>query len=175
LWQDLSMGTKNFDLVTLVFDLLKTLTLAISFEWYILGLWYFTWENILTRPFRGYQTIWPSDLDHGCLTYFLKTLTLATSFEWYFSRTLIFHMSVPCDKTFFFCGYQQVWPCDTDLKWCLTYSLKTLVLAISFEWYVQGLWYSMWVFLVTRTICGYQQIRPCDFDLGVWPPYLNGI
>jgi hypothetical protein len=39
------MDTNNFDLVTmiLVFDLyVKNLTLAISFEWFVLGLSYFT-------------------------------------------------------------------------------------------------------------------------------------
>jgi hypothetical protein len=59
----------------------KLLTLAISFEWWILWLCYFTWINLLTRPFSGYQKIWLCDLDLGCLTYLLKTLTLAISFK----------------------------------------------------------------------------------------------
>jgi hypothetical protein len=40
LWQDLSMGTKKFDHVTLtlMFDpLIKNFNLAITFKWYVLG------------------------------------------------------------------------------------------------------------------------------------------
>jgi hypothetical protein len=53
LWQILLVGINRFDCVTLVtltfmFDLLKTSTFAVSFEWYVLGLWYFTW--VMTLP-----------------------------------------------------------------------------------------------------------------------------
>jgi hypothetical protein len=43
--------------------LLKTLTLAITFKWYILGWWYFTWVFLVTRSFHRYQNIWPCDFD----------------------------------------------------------------------------------------------------------------
>ena len=134
LWQDLSVGTKNFDLLTLtlMFDLLfknfnlsynfwmvstrvlifhkyvpydktfpwvskfltswpwprrltyflKTLTSAITFEWKVLGLWYFICVFLMTRPFRGYQNFWPPDLDLEVWPNFQKILTLATTFEW---------------------------------------------------------------------------------------------
>ena len=42
---------------------LKTLILLITFEQWVLELWYFTWEFLKTRPFHGYQHFWPSDLD----------------------------------------------------------------------------------------------------------------
>jgi hypothetical protein len=43
--------------------LLKTFTLPITFEWYVLALWYFTWVFLMARPFHGYKTFWPCDLD----------------------------------------------------------------------------------------------------------------
>ena len=53
----------------------KTLTLAITFEWKVIGLSYFTCENFPLIP--KLLTPWPSPL-----TYFSKTLTLAITFEW---------------------------------------------------------------------------------------------
>jgi hypothetical protein len=41
----------------------KTLTLAITFKWYVLGCWYFTWVFLVTRYFHGCQNFWPCDLD----------------------------------------------------------------------------------------------------------------
>jgi hypothetical protein len=37
--------------------------LPITFKWYALGLWYFTWVFLMARPFHGYQTFLPCDLD----------------------------------------------------------------------------------------------------------------
>jgi hypothetical protein len=53
--------------------LLYILTLAITFKWYVLGCWYFTWLFLETRSFHGYQTfftLWPWP---WCLIYLLKT------------------------------------------------------------------------------------------------------
>jgi hypothetical protein len=61
------------------------------------------------------------------------------------TRPLIVKISIPCDKTFPWVPKDftlQPWSC------CMTYLLKTLTLAISFEWYVLGLWYFSSVFLV---------------------------
>jgi hypothetical protein len=55
----------------------KTLTLAISFEWHVIGLSYFICVFLMTRPFYWYQNFWPWSLTH-----FSKTLTLAIYFEW---------------------------------------------------------------------------------------------
>jgi hypothetical protein len=80
----------------------------------------------------------------------------------------IFHMSVPCDKTFPWVPKKfTLWP----WPWCLTYLLKTFTLAISFEWYVLWIWYFTWLFLVTRPFSGYQQVWPCDLDFYVWPTF----
>ena len=44
---------------------LKTLTLRISFEHWVLELWYFTWVFLVIIPFSGYHCFWPCDLDLG--------------------------------------------------------------------------------------------------------------
>jgi hypothetical protein len=114
---------------------------------------------MVIRPFRGYQKLtlwsWP-----WCLTYLLKTLNLALSFEWYVRlRTLMFHMSVCCDKLFQWVRIGlTLWPWPLYL----TYSLKTLSLSISFEWYALEFWYFTWVFVVTRSFHGYQQVWPLN-------------
>jgi hypothetical protein len=41
----------------------KTLTLAISFEWQVIGLSYFICVFLMTSPFYWYQTFWPCDLN----------------------------------------------------------------------------------------------------------------
>jgi hypothetical protein len=82
---------------------------------------------------------------------------LAYNFWMVCTRASIFHMSVPCGKTFPWvpnCLTMWPWP------WCLTYLLKTLTLAITFKWYVLGRRYFTWVFLVTRSFNGYQ-----NFDI----------
>jgi hypothetical protein len=136
-WQDLSMGTNRFALVTLVFDphienlnhafsifwfvytgtlifhisiccdksfqwvpisltlwpwtlcliyLLKTLSLAISFECYTLEFWYFTWVFVVTKPFRGYQQVRPWPL---WLTDLQKNFNLGYKFWMVCTKTLI--------------------------------------------------------------------------------------
>jgi hypothetical protein len=111
-------------------------------------------------PFCGYKKIWPCDFDLGVWSTYQK-LNLGYIFWMVGIRALTFHMSIPCNKTFSL----RPWP------WCLTYLLKTLILAISFERYVLGLWYFTWVFLLASPFHWYKQIRPCDLDIGVWPTY----
>ena len=74
--------------------------------------------------------------------------------------TLIFHMSIPCDKTFqclplFFTLW--TWPLS------LTYFLKTLILLITFEQWMLELWYFSWIFLVIRSFCWYYTFWPWHF------------
>jgi hypothetical protein len=79
---------------------------------------------------------------------------------------LIFHMSAPCDKTFPWVPNNLIlWP------WCLTYFLKTLTLAISFDWYVLRPWYFTWIFLVTRLFHGYKNFDLVTFYFGIWLSY----
>ena len=94
--------------------LLKTLTLAITFKWHVLGCWYFTWVFLVIRPFHGYQQIWP-----WCLTYLLKTLTLPITREWYVLGFWYFAWVFLVTRPFH--GYQHFWPCDLDLGVWPTY------------------------------------------------------
>ena len=110
---------------------LKTLTLLITFEQWVLKLWYFKWVYFVTR------------LSVGTKIFYLVTLTLefdlfSKNFNYaiYFStmnaRALIFHMitSILCDKTFpWVPTFFTLWP----WLWSLTYFLKTLTLQITYE------------------------------------------
>jgi hypothetical protein len=85
----------------------------------------FTWVFLVTSPFRGCQ-----DFDLLTLTYvfdlLIEKFNLGYIFSMVGSTVLIFHMSVPCNKTF---PWMQTnltfWP------WCLTYLLKSLSMVIS--------------------------------------------
>ena len=68
-----------------------------------------------------------------------------------------------------FRGFHFFLPCDLYL-W--THILKTLTLLITFEQWVQELWYFMWVFLVIRTLRGYHYFLPCDLDHGICSIFL---
>jgi hypothetical protein len=82
--------------------LLKTLTLAVSFEWYVLGPWYFTRVFLMTIYL---------DLFMGTKIFHLLNLILVFdllieyfNFGYIFwmegTRALTFHMNIPCNKTF---------------------------------------------------------------------------
>ena len=78
------------------------------------------------------------------------------------ARALIFHMSIPCDKTFLRVPFFfTLWP----WPWSLTHFVKTLTLLITFEQWVLELWCFTWVFLVIRPFCEYHYFLPCDLDL----------
>ena len=82
------------------------------------------------------------------------------------ARALIFHMSIPCDKTFPWVPlFFTLW----SWLWSLTHFVKTFTLLITFEQWVLELWYFKCVFLVMRPFCGYHYFLPCDLDCGVWP------
>jgi hypothetical protein len=50
-------------------------------------------------------------------------------------------------------------------------SLKTLTLAISFEWQMIRLSYFICVFFMMRPFYWYQNCWSCDLDLEVWPTF----
>ena len=132
------MGTIIFYPVNLEFDPLlgKTSTLLITFEQWVLELWYFTWLFPVMRPFRGYHYFW----------YFWTVRAIA----------LIFHTNIPCDKTFSWVPlFFNLW----HWPWRLTYFLKTLTLIISFEQWDLDIWYFTWVFL---EIWYFTWAFPCD-------------
>ena len=93
----------------------------------------------------------------------LWNVNLANNFWTVSARALIFHMSIPCDKTFPWIPFFYPWP------WSLTFFFKTLTLQIAFEQWVLELWNFTWVFFVIRPFSGYHYFLPCDLDLGVWP------
>ena len=95
---------------------LKTLTLLITFEHWVWELWYLTWIFYETRPSRE------NNFELVNLTLEFDLLNHANNFSIASARALIFHMNIPCDKTFpreplFF----TLWP----WPWSLTHFLKT--------------------------------------------------
>ena len=82
----------------------------------------------------------------------LWNFNLAHNFWTVSARDFILHMSILCDNYFPLVTLfltQSTWP------WSLNHSLKTLTLPITFEHWVQELWYFTWIFLVTRPFRGY--------------------
>ena len=66
LWQDLSVGNNFLTFWPwpwLLTYFWKNLTLTITFEPKVIGLWYYTYLFPVTRPFFWYQYFWPSGLD----------------------------------------------------------------------------------------------------------------
>ena len=102
-------------------------------------------------------TLWPWGLTH-----YFENFNLTNNFWTVRARALIFHMSIPCDKTFpwvplfFLPCYLKlgVWP----IFWKLTFV----------QWMLE-LWYSTWVFVVSRPFSVYQHFYPVtlilEFDL----------
>ena len=135
----------------------ETLTLLITFEQWVLELWYFTWVFLVMRPLFFTLWPWPWSLTNFCL---------ANNFWTVSAGALIFNMSIPCDETFLWMPlFLSLWP----WPWSLTHFLKTLTLLITSEQWVLELWYFKWVFFVMRPFRGYHYFLPCDLDLGVWP------
>ena len=94
----------------------------------------------------------------------LWNFSLANNFWTVSATAFIFHMSIPCDKTFSWVPlFLTLWPGP----WSLTNFLKTLALLITFEQWVLELWYFTWIFPVIRPFRGYHYFLNCD--LGVWP------
>ena len=124
LWQGHSMGTNIFYLVTLtLICLLKTLTLVITFEQWMLELWYFTGVFLVTRPFRCYQHFLPLEFN-----LFSKNSNLANNF--WIVITLILHMNISCDKVFqYILIFLTLWP----WPWRLAYFVKTWTFLITFQ------------------------------------------
>ena len=105
LWQELSNGTINFELVTLTvtFDLhLKKFN--ISHNFFILGDRAFIFDmcdhyDKTFQTVQMYHKFWTCDLDSDLWPTFEKTLTLAITFILR-DKAFIFHMCDPYDKTF---------------------------------------------------------------------------
>ena len=128
------MGTIIFYPMTLTlkFDpFLKTFTLLITLKRWELELWYYTWIFLVIRPFRGYYYFLPYNLDLGVWPIF-ENFNPANNFWTVSSRTLIFHMNIPCEQTFPWVPlFLTLWP----WPWSLIHfwERKTLTLLITFE------------------------------------------
>jgi hypothetical protein len=137
----------------------KTFTMAIIFEWYILGLLYFTWVFLVTKPYHGYKRfdlvtltlVFNLLIDNFNLGYIFWLVVLGL---WYFMSVFLVDLSVGTNNLI-----SWSWP------WCLTYILKTLTLPISFKWYVLEFWYLIWISVVTNPFSGCQQVWPSHLDL----------
>jgi hypothetical protein len=119
----------------------------------------------MKTPFLVPRLFWPCDLDlkiwplsrvtlPGELCCLMTTLVKTLTLEWYVLRLCISHECSIRLKEFTL----RPWP------WCLTYLLKNIAMALSFELYMLRLWYFTWMYLD-------QQIRQCDLELCVWPTY----
>jgi hypothetical protein len=95
--------------------------MTISFDWSVLRLWYFTWLllvklSVVIRPFHGYQQLWPCDLVL-MFDQLIEDFNHSYIFWMIFTKILVSHMIVPCDKTFQW--VPKIWLCD----WLIGYLL----------------------------------------------------
>ena len=73
--------------------------MLITYEQWDLELWCFTWVFLVIRSFCEYQYFWLCDLDVE-FWLFKKKINIAYNFWTVIVRVLIFHISIPCGKTF---------------------------------------------------------------------------
>ena len=149
------MGTIMFTLWPWPLSLthfLKTLTLLIIFELWVLELWYFSWIFLVIRPFSGYNYFLPCDLDLVVWPIF-ENFNLANNFWAVRARALIFYMCIPCDKTFPWVPlFFTMWPWPS----CFTYFFENFKLANNF-----------WI-ASARALIFYMSI-PCDKTYSLVP------
>ena len=126
----------------------ETLTLLITFEQWMLELWYFTWVFLVIRSFHGYNyyfTLWPWP---GVWPIFWKITFERWALElWYF--TWVFLVISP------FCGHHYSLLCDLDLGvWRISenFNLAYNFFTVS----ARTLIYIRWVFEVTTPFLRYQ-------------------
>ena len=90
----------------------ETLTLLITFEQWVLELWYFIWIFPVIKPSVGTIIFNPVTLTFE-FDPFLKTLTLIITFKQWVLKLWYFTWIFPCDNPFR--GYHYFLPCDLDL------------------------------------------------------------
>jgi hypothetical protein len=118
-------------------------------------------------PYGKTFFIWYHDLDPLTFEFDkLKNFNLVNNFWLVGARAFIFDMCTPYGKTF----HLIPWPWPSDLwHWSLTYFLKTLSLVVTFDWWVVGVSYFTWIFVVVRPFFWYHDFDFLTFDLRVWP------
>ena len=88
--------------------LLKTLTLLITFEQWVLELKYFTWVFLMTTHFRVYQHFLPYNPDLGVWPTFWKHY-LVNKFWTVCARVFILHLNIPIDKIWHLAYFKINW------------------------------------------------------------------
>ena len=115
----------------------------------------------------------PKIKDQGHIVFVLSlwNFNLANNFWTVSAKAFIFHMNIPCNKTFPLVPLLLTlwsWPCSlTHFK----KKTKTFTLLITFEQWELELWYFTLIFPVIRPFRGDHYVLPCDLDLWVWPIY----
>ena len=163
LWQDLSVGTKNFELLTLTSDLLlKKVNLGHDFwtkrdKAFILHMCITCGKTFLLV--LKILNLWPWP---WFLTFFWKKLNLGHNFWTKRNMAFILNMCITCGKTFLLVlKILTLWP----WPWFLTYFWKNFTLVITFEPREIGLSYEPWIFLMERPFSPYQNCWSRDLDL----------
>ena len=170
----LSVGTKNFELVTLtlIFDILlkKNFTLVITFEPREIRLSYYTCVLLVARPFCWYQFTKNFELVTLTLIFdlLLKKHNLGHNFWTKRDMAFILHMCITCSKTFLLV---PIYKKNELLTLILTYFWKNLTLAITFEPREIRLLYYTSILLVARPFCWYQKIWTHELDLDFRPTF----
>ena len=156
LWQDLSCGTKMFDLVTLT---LKFYLSTFKPEVIQIGLSYCICVFIMTIPFTPCSTFFlPCDLD------LLKNFNLRHSFQTRRLGAFILHMCIPCDKTFHVIPkFLTLWPWPWRSR--LTYFLKNFNLGHNYQTRRGRAFILKCVFRVTITFMWYTNFWPWPWSL----------
>ena len=110
---------------------LTTLTLLITFEQWVLELWYFTRVFLEIRPFRGYHYFDTLILTLEFDPFLGENFNLANNFWTASAKALRFHMSLPCDKTLFFYKYWSFHIAYKHFSWQdLPNGIKIFVLVV---------------------------------------------
>ena len=132
--------------------------MLITYEQWVLELWYFTWVFLLVPLFFTLSP-WPWSLTH-----FLENFNLANNFWTVSARALIFHMSIPCYKTLPWVPlFFTLWP----WPWSLTHLLKTTLAYYFWTVSARALIFHMSI-PCGKTFLRFHYFLPCDLDLRVW-------
>ena len=139
--------------------LLKNLILLITFEQWLLELWYFTMSIANGKSFPLFFEFVTLTLEFVLL---FKKFNLAYNFRKVSARAFIFYWVLLVARPFRV--YQHFLPFDLGV-WPNLWKLLTLLKTLE-QWVLQ-LWYYTWVFYETRPHHGYWKFWPYDLDLVV--------
>ena len=138
---------------------LKNLILLITFEQWLLELWYFTMSIANGKSFPLFFEFVTLTLEFVLL---FKKFNLAYNFRKVSARAFIFYWVLLVARPFRV--YQHFLPFDLGV-WPNLWKLLTLLKTLE-QWVLQ-LWYYTWVFYETRPHHGYWKFWPYDLDLVV--------